>query len=116
MILGSLELIAEVYTLAEKAGIGAAPVHQFIKDIMPAPPSVYVSYCVSDHSLIIALFFFRLISYGDKMLHDKFDGSKGFAIDGGLKDSQHIRRLATELDTPMPALVRPRPRLSLYMC
>ena len=39
--------------------------------------------------------FFRLISYGDKMLHDKFDGSKGFAIDGGLKDSQHIRRLAT---------------------
>ncbi|KAM5535897.1 hypothetical protein V8D89_006493 [Ganoderma adspersum] len=83
MILGSLELIAEVYTLAEKAGIGAAPVHQFIKDIMPAPP---------------------LISYGDKMLHDKFDGSKGFAIDGGLKDSQHIRRLATELDTPMPAL------------
>ncbi|KAI1793053.1 NAD(P)-binding protein [Ganoderma leucocontextum] len=83
MILGSLELIAEVYTLSEKAGIGAASVHQFIKDVMPAPP---------------------LISYGDKMLHDKFDGSKGFAIDGGLKDSQHIRRLATELDTPMPAL------------
>ena len=40
MILGSLELIAEVYTLSEKAGIGAASVHQFIKDIMPAPPSV----------------------------------------------------------------------------
>ncbi len=40
------------------------------------------------------------------MLHDQFDGSKGFAIDGGLKDSAHIRRLATEMDAPMPALVR----------
>ena len=58
MILGSLELIAEVYTLAEKAGIGAAPVHQFIKDIMPAPPSVHASSCVSDRSLSIARFFF----------------------------------------------------------
>ncbi|RDX46769.1 NAD(P)-binding protein [Lentinus brumalis] len=83
MILGSLELIAEVFTLSEKAGIGAPLVHQFIKDIMPAPP---------------------LINYGEKMLHDQFDGSKGFAIDGGLKDSAHIRRLATEMDAPMPAL------------
>ena len=115
MILGSLELIAEVYTLAEKAGIGAAPVHQFIKDVMPAPPSVYKFRCVFDDPLSFDRFFIRLISYGDKMLHDKFDGSKGFAIDGGLKDSQHIRRLATELDAPMPALVCPQSRLSSYM-
>ena len=47
-----------------------------------------------------------LVGYGEKMLHDQFDGSKGFAIDGGLKDSSHIRKLATELDSPMPALVR----------
>ncbi|KAI0673833.1 NAD-P-binding protein [Trametes maxima] len=83
MILGSLELLAEVQTLSEKAGIGAGLVQQLIKEVLPAPP---------------------LISYGDKMLHDHFDGSKGFAIDGGLKDSQHIRKLATELDSPMPAL------------
>ncbi|KAH9854276.1 NAD-P-binding protein [Lenzites betulinus] len=83
LILGSLELLAEVFTLSEKAGIGAGLVQQFIKDIMPAPP---------------------LISYGEKMVHDQFDGSKGFAIDGGLKDSTHIRKLATELDSPMPAL------------
>ncbi|KAI0778847.1 NAD-P-binding protein [Trametes elegans] len=83
LILGSLELLAEVFTLSEKAGIGAGLVHQFIKDIMPAPP---------------------LISYGDKMLHDQFDGTKGFGIDGGLKDSTHLRRLSTELDAPMPAL------------
>ncbi|KAL7285048.1 hypothetical protein ACG7TL_000139 [Trametes sanguinea] len=83
LILGSLELLAEVFTLSEKAGIGAPLVHQFIKEVMPAPP---------------------LINYGEKMLHDHFDGSKGFAIDGGLKDSAHIRKLATELDSPMPAL------------
>ncbi|KAI8990652.1 NAD-P-binding protein [Trametes punicea] len=83
LILGNLELLAEVFTLSEKAGIGAQLVHQFIKDFMPAPP---------------------LINYGEKMLHDHFDGSKGFAIDGGLKDSAHIRRLATELESPMPAL------------
>ena len=47
----------------------------------------------------------RLVNYGDKMLHDQFDGTKGFAIDGGLKDSAHIRKLATEMDAPMPALV-----------
>lgn len=39
------------------------------------------------------------------MVHDLFDGSQGFAIDGGVKDSTHIRRLATELNSPMPALV-----------
>ncbi|KAI0714813.1 NAD-P-binding protein [Earliella scabrosa] len=83
LILGSLELLAEVFTLSEKAGIGAPLVQQLIKDIMPAP---------------------SLISYGDKMVHDQFDGNKGFAIDGGLKDSTHIRRLATELEAPMPAL------------
>ncbi|RPD64627.1 NAD(P)-binding protein [Lentinus tigrinus ALCF2SS1-7] len=83
MILGSLELLAEVFTLSEKAGIGAPLVHQLIKDLMPAPP---------------------LVAYGEKMLHDQFDGSKGFAIDGGLKDSAHIRKLATEMDSPMPAL------------
>ena len=40
MILGSLELLAEVFTLSEKAGIGAPLAYQLIKDLMPAPPSV----------------------------------------------------------------------------
>lgn len=32
---------------------------------------------------------YSLLAYGDKMLHDKFDGSKGFAIDGGIKDATY---------------------------
>jgi hypothetical protein len=35
----------------------------------------------------------RLIAYGDKMVHDAFDGSKGFAIDGGIKDATYIALL-----------------------
>jgi hypothetical protein len=28
-----------------------------------------------------------LMAYADKMLHGKFDGDKGFTIDGGIKDA-----------------------------
>ena len=46
----------------------------------------------------------RWISYGDKMLNNKFDGTAGFAIDGGVKDATHIRRLTDEHNSPMPAI------------
>lgn len=39
------------------------------------------------------------------MVNDLFDGTKGFAIDGGIKDSTHIRKLAGEMNCPLPALV-----------
>lgn len=29
----------------------------------------------------------RLVAYGEKILNDNFDGAKGFAIDGGIKDA-----------------------------
>jgi hypothetical protein len=38
------------------------------------------------------------------MLHNKFDGTVGFAIDGGVKDATHIRRLSAEHNSPMPAI------------
>lgn len=40
------------------------------------------------------------------MVRDDFDGTKGFAIDGGLKDANHMRRLVTDLNCPMPVVVR----------
>ncbi|KAF7793564.1 hypothetical protein EIP86_004678 [Pleurotus ostreatoroseus] len=83
LILGSLEVLAEGFTLAEKSGIKPTQVHGLIKDLLPAPP---------------------LEGYGNKMVNDLFDGSKGFAIDGGIKDSTHIRKLAAEMNSPMPAL------------
>jgi len=83
LILGSIELISEAYTVAEKSGIGQDLVYEYIKELIPAPV---------------------WISYGDKLLHNKFDGTVGFSIDGGIKDSTHIRRLSTEHNAPMPAI------------
>jgi len=83
LILGGLEILAEIFTLGEKAGISPSQVQGLVKELMPTP---------------------ILVNYGEKMVHDAFDGSKGFAIDGGIKDATHIRKLATELDAPMPAL------------
>jgi len=78
-----MEVIAEAYTIAQKSGVGQELVHEFIKEMIPAP---------------------MWIAYGDKMLHNKFDGTAGFSIDGGIKDSTHIRRLATEHNSPMPVI------------
>ncbi|KAI0919997.1 hypothetical protein AcW1_002889 [Taiwanofungus camphoratus] len=83
MILGSLEILAEAFTLSEKAGIGAPVTYEFVKDMFPAPP---------------------FINYGGRMVRDDFDGTKGFAIDGGLKDANHMRRLVTDLNCPMPVV------------
>ena len=63
-----------------------------------------------------------MVNYGAKMMADSFDGSKGFAIDGGIKDAtyasqlsafhlgsltkvrSHIRRLTVEHNSPMPVI------------
>ncbi|KIM70315.1 hypothetical protein SCLCIDRAFT_1207637 [Scleroderma citrinum Foug A] len=83
MIMGANELLAETLTLGEKSGIGAHTVNSLVKEIMPAP---------------------GLIAYGDKMVNNRFDGSVGFSIDLGIKDSLHLRRLAAELNCPMPTV------------
>jgi len=81
MILGCMEVLAEAQTLSEKAGIGAEAVCNFVQDFLPAPP---------------------LVDYAEKMANDLFDGTKGFAIDGGIKDASHIRRLTQYHNSPMP--------------
>jgi len=83
MIMGTLEILAEAYTLAEKTGIDVEKVHHLVQEILPAPGTV---------------------AYSDKMAHDKFDGRIGFALDGGIKDASHIRRLTAEVNSPMPAI------------
>lgn len=83
MILGQIELLAEVMTLADKSEVGAANFYDFLKDFMPTP---------------------TIMGYGDKILNDKFDGTQGFSLAGGLKDAQHIRRLAAASNSPVPAI------------
>ncbi|KAF7372775.1 putative oxidoreductase YfjR [Mycena sanguinolenta] len=69
MILGTLEILAESYTLAEKAGIAASNVHSFVQDMFPAP---------------------GMIRYSERISQDDFDASAGFSIDGGIKDASHV--------------------------
>ncbi|KAF7302425.1 NAD(P)-binding protein [Mycena chlorophos] len=83
MILGTLEIFAEAYTLAEKSGIPAQEVHKLVKDIFPAP---------------------SLIRYSDRMSNNNFDATTGFAIDNGIKDASHIRRLTAVANAPMPGI------------
>ncbi|KAJ7762325.1 NAD-P-binding protein [Mycena maculata] len=81
MILGTLEILAEAYTLAEKSGIASEEVHGLVKDLFPAP---------------------SIIRYSERMSRDQFDGSTGFSVDGGIKDASHIRRLTAVHNAPMP--------------
>ncbi|KAJ7084736.1 NAD-P-binding protein [Mycena crocata] len=83
MILGTLEILAESYTLAEKSGIAATEVHNLVKDIFPAP---------------------GMIRYSERMSTNHFDATTGFAIDGGIKDASHIRRLTAVHNSPMPSI------------
>lgn len=75
--------MGEAFTLAEKGGIEAETVQTLLKDLLPAPPCVYKfgRFILHAHGL------HSLVNYGEKMVHDAFDGSKGFAIDGGIKDA-----------------------------
>ncbi|KAK7063630.1 NAD(P)-binding protein [Favolaschia claudopus] len=83
MILGTLEILAESYTLAEKSGIDASEVHSFVKDIFPAP---------------------GIIRYSERMSTDNFDATTGFSINGGIKDASHIRQLTAVHNSPMPSI------------
>ncbi|KAL0581075.1 hypothetical protein V5O48_000969 [Marasmius crinis-equi] len=83
MILGTLEVLSEAFTLGEKAGIKSDLVHNLVKEILPAPGTV---------------------RYAERIAKDDFDGTVGFAVDGGIKDASHIRRLTAELNAPMPLI------------
>ncbi|CAE6509099.1 hypothetical protein RSOLAG22IIIB_05065 [Rhizoctonia solani] len=89
-ILGSLELIAETQTLADKAGVGAEQLDAFINDMFPVP---------------------MLVNYSKKMLNDSFDGNQGFHLEGGLKDANHILSLSQDSNSPMPIITLARDHL-----
>jgi len=83
LIIGSLEVMSEMATISEKSGIGAEAAFELLKEITPAP---------------------ALVGYMQKIVRDEFDGTKGFSIDGGIKDASHIRRLTALYNAPMPVI------------
>lgn len=83
LILGCMEVMAESITLGEKTGVGASAVHGLIQDLFPTP---------------------TMLNYANKMTHDSFDGRAGFAIDGGIKDATHVRKLAADYNAAVPTI------------
>jgi len=81
MILGVIELLAEAQTLAAKTGIAPAQVHQLVQELFPCPP---------------------MVNYSARISNAYFDTSKGFPVEGGIKDASHVHHLATEHGSPMP--------------
>jgi len=82
-ILGTIELLSESFTLAEKTGFDAELFYKFIEQWFPAA---------------------AWVNYGKKIRDGSFSGATGFTIPGGMKDAAHIRRLGAETSTPTPII------------
>ncbi|CAO1634943.1 unnamed protein product [Parajaminaea phylloscopi] len=83
VILSLIEMLSESMTLAEKTGVGADRLYEFIEEFFPAPSA---------------------IGYGKKILTQNFKSSEGFTLSGGIKDASHIRRLGAAADCPLPII------------
>ncbi|KAF6219068.1 hypothetical protein HO133_005612 [Letharia lupina] len=82
-ILGTIELLSESFTLAEKTGFDAGIFYDFIQQWFPAA---------------------AWVNYGKKIRDGTFSGKTGFKLDGGMKDAAFIRRLGAETSTPTPII------------
>ncbi|KAH8157468.1 hypothetical protein CIB48_g10778 [Xylaria polymorpha] len=82
-ILGTIELLSESFTLAEKTGFDVNCFYDFIQIWFPAP---------------------AWLNYGKKIRDGAFSGTSGFTIPGGMKDAGFIRRLGVETSTPTPII------------
>ncbi|KAI0193046.1 hypothetical protein EV127DRAFT_385906 [Xylaria flabelliformis] len=82
-ILGTIELLSESFTLAEKTGFDVNRFYDFIQTWFPAP---------------------AWLNYGKKIRDGAFSGTSGFTIPGGMKDAGFIRRLGAETSTPTPII------------
>ncbi|UZJ55108.1 hypothetical protein CBS101457_004428 [Exobasidium rhododendri] len=80
VILSTVEMLSESMTLADKTGIGADRVLEWVKDFFPAPSA---------------------IGYGTKIVENNFKASGGFTCKGGKKDALHIKNLGDSVGCPM---------------
>ncbi|KAG0083317.1 hypothetical protein BGZ93_009099 [Podila epicladia] len=81
-VVGSMELLAEGLTLAEKADVSQESVLKFVEAFFPAP---------------------SWIEYSQKMVKGgAATKENGFSVDLGLKDVGHMRQLAAETGASLP--------------
>ncbi|ORX97703.1 hypothetical protein K493DRAFT_313948 [Basidiobolus meristosporus CBS 931.73] len=80
-IVSVIEALAEGMTLGEKSGVPREKLKEFIDLMFP---------------------FGSYNGYSGKIAEDSFEKDVGFAVDLGLKDVGHMRRLAQEYQCPLP--------------
>ncbi|KAG0013377.1 hypothetical protein BGZ81_001053 [Podila clonocystis] len=80
-VVGSMELLAEGLTLAEKADVSQESILKFVEAFFPAP---------------------SWIEYSQKMVKGTTSKENGFSVDLGLKDVGHMRQLAAETGASLP--------------
>ncbi|KAF9387717.1 hypothetical protein CPB97_002171 [Podila verticillata] len=80
-VVGSMELLAEGLTLAEKADVSQESVLKFVEAFFPAP---------------------SWIEYSQKMVRGAVSKENGFSVELGLKDVGHMRQLAAETGASLP--------------
>ncbi|KAG0239150.1 NAD binding domain of 6-phosphogluconate dehydrogenase-domain-containing protein [Mortierella sp. GBAus27b] len=81
-VMGTVELLAEGITLAEKAQVDQESVLKFVESFFPAP---------------------AWIEYSRKMVQgDVSQTEAGFSVNLGLKDVGHMRQLAADYDASLP--------------
>lgn len=99
-ILGTIELLSESFTLAEKTGFDAGIFYDFIRtlssNLVASPPT--------DGNLEQWFPAAAWVNYGKKIRDGTFSGKTGFKLDGGMKDAAFIRRLGAETSTPTPII------------
>ncbi|KAK4687829.1 hypothetical protein P7C73_g2285, partial [Tremellales sp. Uapishka_1] len=82
-IFGTIELLAETYTLADKIGLDASVVHSFVDQWHHSP---------------------SWMNYSHRISTGTFDSSAGFPLYGAMKDVRHI--LSLDPDFKMPTMER----------
>ncbi|KAN0064797.1 hypothetical protein ACQY0O_001854 [Thecaphora frezii] len=83
LIVSTIEMLSETMTLADKTGVGAERLYEFLEEFYPAPSA---------------------LGYGKKILTNNFHGENGFTLNGGIKDASHIIKLGESVDCPLPII------------
>ena len=99
-ILGTIELLSESFTLADKTGFDAGLFYEFIGKLQNSPVMLFHNSRKAEQWFPAAAW----VNYGKKIRDGTFSGKTGFKLDGGMKDAAFIRRLGAETSTPTPII------------
>ncbi|KAH8923408.1 NAD(P)-binding protein [Atractiella rhizophila] len=83
VVIGVVDVLGQTMTLADRSGVGAENLFEFIKEFFPVP---------------------TFLNYGNRLVSNDFKDNVGFPIWGGIKDSEHILALSSLHHTPIPVI------------